>query len=165
MTGAKLFLRTAAFLLIVGIQMSLPMKGEGIPSSQPRLAMVQGADLILLHGKIWTAEPAGAHNAAAKSAEAVAIANGRILAVGSDAEIQPYGGRNSKVVDLKGRLAVPGLIDSHAHFIGGGFQLLSVDLKDARSEQEFTRRIVEKAKTLPHGRWLLGGDWDEQAWA
>ena len=43
---------------------------------------------------------------------------------------------------------MPGLIDSHAHFIGGGFQLLSVDLKDARSEEEFTRRIAEKARTL-----------------
>jgi len=140
------------------------MKGEGIPSSQPSFAMVQGADLILWHGKIWTAEPAGAHNAAAKFAEAVAIANGRILAVGSNAEMQLYAGRNTQVVDLKGRLAVPGLIDSHAHFMGGGFQLLTVDLKDARSEQEFTRRIAGKASTLAPGRWLLGGDWDEQAW-
>ena len=92
------------------------------------------------------------------------IANGRILAVGSNEEIQAYAGRNTKVVDLKGRLAVPGLIDSHAHFIWGGFQLLSVNLKDARSEEEFTRRIAEKAKTLAPGRWLLGGEWDEQAW-
>lgn len=106
-----------------------------------------------------------AKNGAAKFTEAVAIANGRILAVGSDTEIEAYVGRNTKVVDLKGRLAVPGLIDSHAHFIGGGFQLLSVDLKDARSEEEFTRRIAEKAKTLAPGRWMLGGDWDEQAWA
>ena len=129
---------------------------------------MRGADLILWHGKIWTGEPTsppGVKPAAAKFAEAVAIVNGRILAVGSNAEIQTYAGRNTKVVDLKGRLAVPGLIDSHAHFIGGGFQLLSVDLKDARSEEEFVRRIGEKARTLAPGRWLLGGDWDEQAWA
>ncbi len=105
-----------------------------------------------------------ANHPAAKFAEAVAIANWRILAVGSDAEIKSYIGANSKVIDLKGRLAVPGLIDSHAHFISGGFQLLSVDLKDARSEEEFTRRIADKAKTLAPGRWLQGGDWDEQAW-
>jgi hypothetical protein len=121
--------------------------------------------LILRHGKIWTGEPASAKNAAANFAEAVAIANGRILAVGSDAEIGTYIGANSKVVDLKGRLAVPGLIDSHVHFIEGGFQLLSIDLKDARSEEEFTRRVGERAKTLAPGRWMLGGDWDEQAWA
>jgi len=91
--------------------------------------------------------------------------NGRIMAVGSDAEIQAHAGRDTKVVDLKGRLAVPGLIDSHAHFIWGGFQLLSVNLKDARSEEEFTRRIAAKARTLAPGRWMMGGEWDEQAWA
>ena len=128
---------------------------------------MRGADLVLLHGKIWTGEPALATDTTLprRFAEAVAIANGRILAVGSDAEIQTYVGPNTKVIDLKGRLAVPGLIDSHAHFIFGGFQLLSVDLKDAHSEEEFIRRIAEKAKTLAPGRWLLGGDWDEQAWA
>jgi predicted amidohydrolase YtcJ len=141
------------------------MSSEEIPSSPPSRGISQGTDLVLLHGKIWTGEPVGAKNTAAKFTQAVAIANGHILAVGSNAEIQSFAGRNTKVVDLKGRLALPGLIDSHAHFIGGGFQLLSVDLKDARSEEEFTRRIAEKAKTLEPGRWLLGGDWDEQAWA
>jgi len=129
---------------------------------------LRGADLVLLHGKVWTGEPAApldSKPAPMKFAEAVAIANGRILAVGSNGEIQAYAGRNTKVVDLKGRLAVPGLIDSHAHFIVGGFQLLSVNLKDAHSEEEFTRRIAEKAKTLAPGRWLMGGEWDEQAWA
>jgi len=130
--------------------------------------LLRGADLILLHGKIWTGEPVsspGGKPQPAKFAEALAIANARILAVGSDAEIQPYAGRNTKVIDLKGRLAVPGMIDSHAHFIQGGFQLLSLDLKDTRSEEEFTRRIGEGAKSLSAGRWMLGGDWDEQAWA
>jgi len=160
-----LLLRTAVFIIVVEMFMTLPMGGEGIPSTQPGRGNMPGADLVLLHGKIWTGKPAGAKNAAAEFAEGVAIANGHILAVGSDAEIQSYAGRNTKIVDLKGRLAVPGLIDSHAHFIVGGFQLLSVDLKDARSGEEFTRRIGEKARTLAPGRWLLGGDWDEQAWA
>jgi predicted amidohydrolase YtcJ len=129
--------------------------------------LVRGVDLVLLHAKIWTGEAAAAQGAKpipAKFAQAVAIANGRILAVGNDAEIQAYAGRNTSIIDLNGRLAVPGLIDSHAHFIIGGFQLLSVDLKDAHSEEEFTRRIGEKAKTLAPGRWLEGGGWDEQTW-
>ncbi len=124
--------------------------------------------MALLHGKIWTGEPMsppGGNATPAQFAQALAIANGRILAVGSDAEIQSYVGANTHVIDLQGRLAVPGLIDSHAHFIQGGFQLLSIDLKNARSEAEFTRRIAEKAKTLASGRWMLGGGWDEQAWA
>ena len=73
-------------------------------------------------------------------------------------------GPNTTVIDLRGRLVVPGLADSHVHFIQGGFQLLSVDLKDARSEEEFVRRIGAKAGTLPAGRWMLGGNWDEEAW-
>ena len=124
--------------------------------------MPRGADLILLHGKVWTGESAAG---AAKTAEAVAIANGRILAVGSDEEMRAYQGPNTTVIDLKGRLVVPGLTDSHAHFIPGGFQLLSVDLKDARSEEEFVRRIAAKARTLPSGRWMRGGDWDEESWS
>ncbi len=125
--------------------------------------MLRGVDLILLHGKVWTGEPAPG-SAASRIVEAVAIANGRILALGSDEEIRAYEGPNTKVIDLRGRLAVPGLTDSHAHFIQGGFQLLSVGLKDARSEEEFVRRIAEKARSLPPGRWMQGGDWDEEAW-
>ena len=124
--------------------------------------LARGADLILLNGKVWTGESA---TGTTKIVEAVAIATGRILAVGSDEEIRAYQGPNTTVIDLKGRLAVPGLTDSHAHFIQGGFQLLSVDLKDARSEEEFVRRIAEKARTLPPGRWMQGGDWDEESWA
>ncbi|MGC9997599.1 MAG: amidohydrolase [Terriglobia bacterium] len=125
--------------------------------------MPRGVDLILLHGKVWTGESAPG-SSATRIVEAVAIANGRILAVGSDEEIRAYASPNTTVIDLKGRLAVPGLSDSHAHFIQGGFQLLSVDLKDSRSEEEFVRRIAEKARTLPPGRWMQGGDWDEEAW-
>jgi predicted amidohydrolase YtcJ len=131
-------------------------------SSAEASELPRGADLILLHGKVWTGVSAAG---ASKTVQAVAIANGRILAVGSHEEISAYRGANTTVIDLQGRLAVPGLTDSHAHFIQGGFQLLSVDLKDARSEEEFVRRIAEKARTLPPGRWMRGGDWDEEAWA
>jgi len=124
----------------------------------------RAVDLILLHGKVWTGESAPG-SSATRIVEAVAIANGRILAVGSDEDIRAYQGPNTTVIDLKGRLAVPGLSDSHAHFIQGGFQLLSVDLKDARSEKDFVRRIADKARTLLPGRWMQGGDWDEEAWA
>ena len=100
-----------------------------------------------------------------KIAEAVAIANGRILGVGSDGEIRAWIGAKTEVLDLCGRLVVPGLGDSHVHFIQGGFQLLAVDLKSARDEGEFVRRIAARAKTLPAGRWMLGGNWDEEAWS
>ncbi len=142
-----------------------------------------GADLVLLHGKIWTGEPAERSGrpvapprletsprrsqtgaTATKFAQAVAIFNGRIIAVGTDDEVKPYIATNTEVIDLGGRLALPGFIDSHVHFLGGSFQLLQVQLKNTRDETEFKRLIAEKAKTLPHGRWMLGGNWDEEAW-
>jgi len=160
-----LYLLKTIVIFVVGVAMSSPMSGKEMTPVKTSGGTTRGADLILLHGKIWTGEPAATANAGTKFAQAVAIANGRILAVGSDAEIQGYAGKNTKIVDLQGKLTVPGLIDSHAHFVQGGFQLLSVDLKDARTEAEFTRRIAAKVKTLAPGRWLMGGDWDEQAWA
>jgi hypothetical protein len=168
-----LSLRAVIAIFVVGLFMTSRANGEGIPpsvgpSSEREQDILRGADLVLMHGKIWTGEPAsppGAKPTPAKFAQAVAIANGRFLAVGNDEQVQDYVGPNTQVIDLQGRLAVPGLIDSHAHFIGGGFHLLEIDLKNARSEEEFTRRIGDKAKTLAPGRWLLGGGWDEQAWA
>jgi hypothetical protein len=124
-----------------------------------------GADLILLHGRIWTGEPSASRGKAPAYAHALAMFQGRILAVGDDQQIRAYAGPGAETVDLQGRLVVPGFIDSHVHFLEGGFQLLAIDLKNVRSEEEFTRRIAEKVQTLPPGRWLLGGNWDEEAWS
>jgi hypothetical protein len=154
----------------MGLSMAMPTDAANAQSGDYQLSgseLPHGADLILLHGKIWSGEPVattGKTTAPVRIVEAVAIANGRILAVGRDEEIRTYKGPNTEVVDLRGRLVVPGLADSHVHFIQGGFQLLAVDLKDARSEEEFVRRIADKARTLPPGRWMQGGDWDEEAW-
>jgi predicted amidohydrolase YtcJ len=129
--------------------------------------LIRGADLVLLHGRIWTGEPyakPGEKRSPARFAEAVAIANGRILAVGSDREVEPYVGPNSQVLDLRGRFAMPGFIDSHVHFMDGSFQLLQIDLKYTKNEAEFVQRIAAKARTLKPGQWMLGGDWDEEAW-
>lgn len=126
-----------------------------------------GADLVLLHGRIWTGEPysgPGEKPAATRWAEALAALDGRIVAVGSDSDVQSYVGSNTRVMDLAGRFAMPGFIDDHVHFVDGSFQLLQVDLKLTHSEPEFVRLIAEKAQSLPHGRWILGGNWDEEAW-
>ena len=164
MAGRRFYDRTgvlfilSAVLLFSGSRRNVTFSREG--------ELMPGADTVLLGGKIWTGTttPPGAGSRAARFVQAIAIANGRILGVGSDAEIERYRGLRTKVVQLEGRLAVPGLIDSHVHFIQGGFQLLELDLKDAQSEEELARRVSEKAKTLAPGRWLEGGDWDEQAW-
>jgi predicted amidohydrolase YtcJ len=88
-----------------------------------------------------------------------------IIAVGTNADVQKLVSPQTRVIDLDGKLALPGFIDDHTHFIDGGFQLLSVDLRDARTPQEFSRRIAEQARKLGPGRWVTGGDWDHEIWS
>ncbi|HWC78067.1 MAG TPA: amidohydrolase family protein [Blastocatellia bacterium] len=116
------------------------------------------ADLILVNGRIWTGV------ASKPWAEAVASRGERLIAVGSNDEIRKLASGNTRVIDLAGKLALPGFIDDHTHFIDGGFHLLSVQLRDASTPQEFARRIREHAAKLPRGRWIGGGDWDHESW-
>jgi len=78
--------------------------------------------------------------------------------------VAPFRGPKTVVVDGKGRRAVPGFIDCHTHFFTSGFDLLAVDLRDAKSPGEYAHRLGEYARTVPPGRWLRGGTWDEQNW-
>ncbi len=96
---------------------------------------------------------------------AIAISGEVVLDVGSDSEIAPLVGPATRVVDLKGRLVVPGFDDAHVHFLSGGFGLLSVDLRDASSEEEMARRVGAYARKLPKGAWVLEGNWDHERWA
>ena len=174
MPGREVRVRKASvgIIVLLGLTMVSPMKSQKPKSIPARKTiredkLLRGADLILLNGKIWTGAPAPAGAEAAKGgafAQVVAMVDGRILAVGSSEQIRAYAGRDTRVIDIQGRLVVPGFIDSHVHFLGGGLQLLAVELKDARSEAELVRRLGEKAKSLPAGQWILGGNWDEQAW-
>jgi hypothetical protein len=94
----------------------------------------------------------------------VALHGGRILAVGSDAEIATWIGPTTKKIDAHGKSVLPGFIDSHVHFSSGGGEISSVHLRDANSPQELSRRIGARAKTLPKGEWMLGGTWDHELW-
>jgi hypothetical protein len=98
------------------------------------------------------------------AAEAVAILGDRIVAIGSTKEIQKLAGPKTQVIDAHKQLVLPGFNDAHVHFMGGGFQLSSVDLRDANSPQEFAERIRDFAAKLPEGRWITGGDWDHERW-
>jgi predicted amidohydrolase YtcJ len=111
-------------------------------------------DLILTNGKIWTV------NKAQPEAEALAIWRDRIVAVGTNADIQALAGAKTQVLDLQSRRVVPGFYDSHIHLLGSGQRLSEVALKDAEDETEFGRRLREFDRKLPRARWLLGGEWD-----
>ena len=95
------------------------------------------ADMVLLNGKIFTV------NAEQPWAQAVAIRDGRFVAVGKDEEIKELIGKETQVIDLQGKLALPGFNDAHLHFTNGGLYLLGIDLRPARSEKEFTQILKE----------------------
>jgi predicted amidohydrolase YtcJ len=117
------------------------------------------ADLIITNAKIWTVDKAR------PEAEALAIVGERIVAVGSAAEVDAWHGPQTKILDAKSKLLLPGFNDAHVHFVDGGSGLEAVQLKDASSPEEFARRIGERAKTTPKGEWITGGNWDEQKWS
>ncbi len=120
------------------------------PGADPPVA----ADLVVHNGKVWTGDPAK------PDAQAVAVWRDRILKVGTDAEVKALAGANTKLIDLKGGRLVPGFYDSHVHFLGGGLSLSRIDLKDARDEAEFGKRLVAFDKNTSRERWIVGGLWD-----
>lgn len=113
-------------------------------------------DEVLVHGRILTVD------AKDSIAEAIAIRDGRILRVGTNAEILPMATEQTRVIDLHGRTATPGLIDAHGHFADGGVnQLYHLDLSKATSIAEVRTLVQQKVATLQPGEWLQGDGWDE----
>jgi predicted amidohydrolase YtcJ len=116
------------------------------------------ANLIFVHGKVWTGVPAQ------EWVEAVAVSGDKIVAAGSSEAMLKLAAPDAKVVELHGRLMLPGFNDAHVHVPWGGEQIVSVHLTDAASQAEFRRRIAEFAKTAPKGRWIENGSWDHERW-
>jgi hypothetical protein len=117
-----------------------------------------GVDLIIINAKVHTMD------SGRPTAEAVSISGNRIIAVGSTREISKMAGSDTRVIDAHKEVVLPGFNDAHVHFMGGGFQLSSVDLRDANTPQEFAERIKRFAEKLPAGKWITGGDWDHERW-
>lgn len=128
-------------------------------SAQPRRGESPGAvTLAVVNARVWTGD------SRRPWADAVAVRGERIAVVGSSAEVKKLATTATRIVDARGQMVVPGFIDAHVHFIDGGFRLASVQLRDARTPQEFAARIKAFAATVPKGTWITGGDWDHQNW-
>lgn len=137
-----------------------------------------GADLILTHANVYSlrwgepgrdgtpaADAPFARGAWHPDAEAVAIRDGRIVFVGSSKGAQAFRGRQTRVIDLHGATLLPGLVDSHTHFMELGAKLESVDLTGVATEAQAVALVAARAKTVPKGEWIFGAGWDEGAWA
>src|SRR5262245_19613820 len=109
----------------------------------PSFAASPAVEVIYLNGKVWTV------NRDQPQAEALAVSNGRLVAVGRTEEIKRLAGSTTRTVDLGGRRVVPGFYDSHVHMLGSGLRLSEVALKDAKDVAEFGRRLKEFDAKLP----------------
>lgn len=116
------------------------------------------ADLIITNAKIWTVDKS------LPTAQAVAVLGDRIVAVGSNTEVDAWRAPHTHVIDAGGKLLLPGFNDAHVHFVSGGMQLDNIQLNDATTPEEFARRIGERARVTAKGEWIVGGNWDETKW-
>ena len=139
--------RIPALLLSLSIVATIPTVAAAAAAPE---------DLLLLGGRIRTMD------SARPWAEAVRISQGRIARVGSDAEVVADAPKGATVIRLDGAVVLPGFIDCHTHFLQGGYALSSIQLKDARSRQEFIARFAARVAGMEKGAWILNGTWDEE---
>ena len=140
---------TAVFTLVVALL---------AVAAAPQAPAPRPADLVLRGGKIVTLD------AAKPEVQALAARNGAIVALGTNAEIARYVGTGTQVIELRGRLAIPGFIEGHAHFTGIGENKINLDLMPTKSWAEIVNRVavaVEKAKP---GEWIIGRGWHQEKW-
>jgi len=126
----------------------------------PSLLWAQNdAGLILTNGRIYTVDNTR------PMVSALAVRGGRVAFAGSDAEVRALGWRGARVIDLAGRTVIPGMVDAHAHLLGLGTSLRTVNLAGSKSYEEAIARVVAWAKNVGPGEWITGRGWDQNLWA
>ena len=134
------------------------MHGQSTNRSPASASSAAAPTLAVVNARVWTGD------AKRPWADAIAVKGDRIALVGTSAAVKKIASPSTRVIDAKGMMVVPGFIDSHVHFISGGFGLSSVQLRDAKTPAEFIRRIKAYAATLPPGAWITEGNWDHEQW-
>ena len=137
----------------------------GVSSAQQKTT----ADAIFINGDIYLgANSIGVKGASGTPAQArvqaIAVASGKIVAMGTNQEVQKLKGAKTQVIDLGGHFVMPGFNDAHTHLASGGFEKLDVNLVGTKSLEEMKQRIAARAKTTGPGEWLVGRGWDHTKW-
>jgi predicted amidohydrolase YtcJ len=122
------------------------------------------ADILFVHGNIYTGVPANTAFASIEREEAIAVRGDRIEAVGKTADLEKFKGPQTQVIDLGGHFVMPGFNDAHLHLADGGLQKLGVNLVGVKSIDELRERLAAKVQEAKAGEWILGGGWDESLW-
>lgn len=113
------------------------------------------ADVALIHGNVITMNPSQ------PKAQAIAVKGGLIAEVGNNLKVEKWIGKQTKVIDLRGKAVVPGLTDTHVHMASFGRSLISIDLRGVNSIKEMQRLLQERVQVTPKGKWVLGRGWDQ----
>ena len=154
--------RLGLFGLVLPIALSIQACAESAPEAEeeaPATAAVAApSTLVLTNGKIVTLDDD------VPEATALAARDGRIVAVGSDADVAEYMTDDARVIDLGGQLAVPGLIEGHGHFMGIGNAKMILDLTTARTWQDIVDQVAEAVLTAEPGAWITGRGWHQEKW-
>jgi hypothetical protein len=122
------------------------------------------ADVIFIHGNIYTGVGDSASLGSMKRAEFIALRGERILAVGPHEQAAKFKGPNTKMVDLGGHFVMPGFNDAHMHLASAGLERMNVNMVGVKTIDEFRERLRTKAQDAPSGDWLVGEGWDETLW-
>ena len=151
-------LATNVFLLaVIATAMTATAGAQNFPS-QPR------ADVIFLNANIYTGVVDTSSFHAVQRAEAMAVHDGRVEAVGRNDEIAKLKGPSTEVINLGGHFVMPGFNDAHVHLANAGFQRLTVDLAGVKSLSEFRDRIRARVQNAAPNEWIVGGGWDQTLW-
>jgi predicted amidohydrolase YtcJ len=138
------------------VLLTLAMVAGCTRQSPPPAGTARSSSLAIVNARIWTGDDAQPW------AQALVIDGTTLALVGTDEDARKANAE--QVVDAGGRLIVPGFTDAHVHFREGGFGLASVQLRDARTREDFVARIKAFAATVPAGTWITGGNWDHSLW-
>jgi predicted amidohydrolase YtcJ len=121
-------------------------------------SQAEPADTLFMNGNIHTV------NDRQPQAEAIAVKNGRIIFVGSNAEAAKYKAEAARLVDLQGRTVVPGMTDAHCHIFGIGAREMNLNLEGTTSLEDFLAKVKERVRQAPAGQWVTGRGWIETFW-
>ncbi len=116
------------------------------------------ADIIYTNGNVWTVDQTN------ERVSAVAILDGKIIAAGSDQEMNAFRSEQTTLFDLEGKFMMPGFIEGHGHFLGFGNSLLKLNFLDSKSWDEIVEMVAKAAKDLPEGTWIEGRGWHQEKW-
>ncbi len=152
MYGSRVW-RSAPFAIITCVIRSSLLVALGVAVLQ-----AQPADLVLRNGKIVTME------SSVPEVQALAARGGKIVAVGTNQQMLAYIGSSTKVIDLSGRLAIPGFIEGHGHFTGLGASKMSLNLRDVKNWDQIVAMVAAAAREAKPGTWIIGRGWHQAKW-